>query len=263
MEGGSAVEGSGLPPLRSHPFKGGFSVACGLRDAIDYLHTLAFGDDELAYLGTLTGNDGKPLFEPGFLDYLRAMDWNCDVDGIAEGTVVFPHEPLLRIQGPLIQCQLVETAVREKGGAWKHKIKLSEQVAKISTPGLQQVRRFRRNGAFLGDMIYDLDGPAETGAVIVDRTDLTRRKHISDDADYEDLLVPIFRSGRLVYEQPPIANIRGRAQMQLSGFHEGHKRFLNPHEYPVGLSPALHDLRTRLVFAARESAATAKTTHAP
>ncbi len=444
--------------FRNHPFGGGFSVACGLCDAIGYLRALEFRDDELAYLSTLKGNDGKPLYEPNFLKYLANLEWTCDVDGIPEGTVVFPHEPLLRIQGPLLQCQLVETAllnllnfqtliatkaarvclaakgdpvlefglrraqgvdgalaasraayiggcaatsnalaghlfgipvrgthahswvmsfeteeeaflayakampnnavflvdtydtlkgveraiemgrwlrvhghelmgvrldsgdlawlsiearrlldeagfpnaaivatndldeetitslkqqgarinvwgvgtrlvtaydqpalggvyklsaVREQGGKWQHKVKLSEQAAKVSTPGLQQVRRFKHDGAFVGDMIFDLDGPAECGRTIIDRTDVTRRKHLPEEADYEDLLVPIFRSGKLVYEQPPIAAIRERTQTQLRGFHEGHKRFLNPHEYPAGLCPALHELRTQLILAAR------------
>src|SRR4029434_128136 len=97
--------------FRNQPFKGGFSIACGLTDAIDYLGAFSFQADELSYLSTLTGNDGKPLFEPAFLDYLQTIKWNCNVDGIPEGTVVFPNEPLLRIQGPLIQCQLVETAL--------------------------------------------------------------------------------------------------------------------------------------------------------
>ena len=63
--------------------------------------------------------------------------------------------------------------------------------------------------------------------------------------------MPIFRGGKLAYDPPAIGAIRERTQAQLDGFHEGHKRFLNPHEYAVGLAPALHDLKTRLVLAAR------------
>src|SRR4051812_29926445 len=97
--------------FRKNPFKGGFSIACGLHDAITYLRTLAFAEEELAYLATLTGNDGTPLFDGAFLDHLKAFQWSCHVDAVPEGTAVFPHEPLLRIQGPLLQCQLVETAL--------------------------------------------------------------------------------------------------------------------------------------------------------
>ena len=444
--------------FRNQPFKGGFSIACGLHDAIDYLRNFGFQSDELAYLDTLQGNDGKPLFDKAFLDYLQTLTWSCTVAGIPEGSVVFPNEPLLRIEGPLLQCQLVETALlnilnfqtlvatkaariclaakgepvlefglrraqgpdgaltasraayvggcaatsnvlagyrlgipvrgthahswvmafdteeeafrayaealpnnaiflvdtydtlkgvdhaietgrwlRQQGhdlagirldsgdlawlsiearrmmdeagfrkaaivasndldeqtieslkqqgaqinvwgvgtklvtafdqpalggvyklsairgadGAWQHKIKLSEQVAKVSTPGLQQVRRFSQGGAFIGDMIYNLDGPAETSRVIVDPLDATRRKRIPDDATTEDLLVPIFQQGKLVYELPTIAASRERTLTQLHGLHDGHKRFLNPHEYPVGLSPALHELRSHLIRKAR------------
>ncbi len=97
--------------FRKPPFGGGYTIACGLTDAIDLIANLGFEDDDVAYLATLTGNDGKPLFESGFLDYLLEMKIECDVLAIPEGTVVFPHEPLLRLSGPLIQCQLLETAL--------------------------------------------------------------------------------------------------------------------------------------------------------
>jgi nicotinate phosphoribosyltransferase len=143
------------------------------------------------------------------------------------------------------------SAIRKPGAPWEHKIKLSEQTAKVSTPGIQQVRRFRAGGEFVGDMIYNLDDPEAPAREIVDRLDPIRHKAIPDDADYEDLLVPIFRRGRLVYVLPNIEESRARTQAQLAGFHEGHKRFLNPHEYAVGLSPSLHNLRTELILKAR------------
>jgi nicotinate phosphoribosyltransferase len=94
---------------RKNPFAGGYAIACGLQTAIDYLENISFGDDELAYLKTLNGADGKPLFEPAFLQYLGELKWSCDVDAIAEGTTVYPHEPLVRVTGPILQCQLIET----------------------------------------------------------------------------------------------------------------------------------------------------------
>jgi nicotinate phosphoribosyltransferase len=445
--------------FRNQPFKGGFSIACGLGDAIDYLRTLAFGDDDLAYLATLKGDDGQPLFEAGFFHHLKNLQWSCDVDAVPEGTAVFPHEPLLRVQGPLLQCQLIETAllnllnfqtliatkaarvclaakgdpvlefglrraqgvdgaltasraayiggcaatsnvlaghlfgipvrgtqahswvmsfdteeeafrifaeampnntiflvdtsdtlrgvaraiavgcsmrrrgrelggirldsgdlayfsiaarrmldeagfpnasivasndldehtiaslkeqgaaidmwgvgtklvtaydqpalggvyklsaVRGTNGEWKHKIKLSEQTSKISIPGIQQIRRFSLDGKMIGDMLYDLDAPMAHDRAIVDRSDSTRRKRIPNHAEYEDLLIPIFRRGKLVFEQPAIVSVRERVQSQLASLHEGHKRFLNPHEYPVGLAPALYDLRARLILETRD-----------
>jgi nicotinate phosphoribosyltransferase len=95
--------------FRKNPFEGGFTIACGLQPAIDYIKALRFEADDVAYLATLKGNDGKPLFEAAFLEYLRELRFECDVDAVPEGTLVFPHEPLLRIKGPMLQCQILET----------------------------------------------------------------------------------------------------------------------------------------------------------
>ncbi len=58
-----------------------------------------------------TGNDGRPLFDPAFLRELGALRLRCDVDAVPEGTVVFPYEPLVRVRGPILHAQLVETAL--------------------------------------------------------------------------------------------------------------------------------------------------------
>jgi nicotinate phosphoribosyltransferase len=97
--------------FRENPFEGGFTIAAGLATAIDYLEGLRFGDDDLGYLRTLTGNDGQPLFPEEFLDALRELRFTCDVDAIPEGTVVFPQEPLVRVRGPIVQAQIVESAL--------------------------------------------------------------------------------------------------------------------------------------------------------
>jgi len=97
--------------FRKAPFGSGYTVACGLAPAVAYLDEFGFAADDLAYLATLTGNDGTPLFESAFLDYLGGLRLAVTVHGVPEGTVVFPHEPLLRVQGPLLHCQLLETAL--------------------------------------------------------------------------------------------------------------------------------------------------------
>ncbi len=97
--------------FRKNPFGGQFTVACGLATAIDFLRTFHFTEPEIAYLGSQRGNDGKPLFDSGFLDYLRDLQLTCDIDAIPEGTLVFPNEPLIRVCGPVAQCQLLETAL--------------------------------------------------------------------------------------------------------------------------------------------------------
>ena len=97
--------------FRENPFAGQFTVACGLATAIDFLRTFHFTETEIEYLGSQRGNDGKPLFDSGFLNHLRRLQLTCDIDAIPEGTLVFPDEPIIRVVGPIVQCQLLETAL--------------------------------------------------------------------------------------------------------------------------------------------------------
>jgi nicotinate phosphoribosyltransferase len=82
---------------------------------VDYLANLKFTDEDIAFLSSIPGNDGKPLFRNDYLNYLRKLEFSCDVDAVPEGTVMFPHEPLMRVKGPLLQGQLVETALLNLG----------------------------------------------------------------------------------------------------------------------------------------------------
>jgi nicotinate phosphoribosyltransferase len=97
--------------FRKNPFQGGFTIVSGLEDVILFLSRFRFEQEDLDFLAELKGNDGKPLFEAPFFDYLAKLHFSCDIDAIPEGTVVFPQEPLLRIQGPIIECQILETAL--------------------------------------------------------------------------------------------------------------------------------------------------------
>jgi len=445
--------------FRKQPFSGGYSLACGLHSAIDFISQQRFDAEDLEYLGTLTGNDDKPLFDRGFLDHLGAMEFSCDVDAIAEGTVVFPREPLIRVRGPILQAQILETplltllnfqtlvatksaricaatggepvlefglrraqgidggvtasraayvggcaatsnllagklfgipvrgthahswvmsfndepeafeayarampnncvflvdtydtlqgvrhavevgkrlrtqghemagirldsgdlawlsiqarrildeagfqkapilasndldeniiaSLKQQGAKiavwgvgtklvtaydqpalggvyklaalrdsptdpWQYKVKLSEQRAKISDPGILQVRRFRHGDLFLADAIYDEPTGIADPATIIDPMDDTRHRSFPPGTEHEDLLVPIFRAGRQVYEMPPIEQVRSRAREQLAGLDPSIKRFLNPHGYPVGFERGLNDLKRSLVLEAR------------
>ena len=86
---------------------------------------------------------------------------------------------------------------------------------------------------------------------IVDPIDATRRKHFSAETKYEDLLVPVLRHGKVVYDPPSLDSIRARAQKQLAMLHAGIKRFDNPHQYPAGLELTLHQFKTELILRAK------------
>ena len=137
------------------------------------------------------------------------------------------------------------------GGAWQHRVKVSEQAAKTSNPGVQQVRRFSGPAGFVADVIFDEDTGLRDSPVVVDPLDPTRRKRIPEGTPAEDLLVPVVRGGRPAYEPPPIEAARSRARDQIGRLHPGNRRFVNPHQYPVGLALELHELKTRLVLEAR------------
>jgi nicotinate phosphoribosyltransferase len=97
--------------FRRCPFGGGYAIACGLAAALDWLEEFQFEGDDLRYLAGQTGSDGRPLFHEKFLDFLRSGRLACDLDALPEGTLAFPHEPLVRVRGPLWQAQVIETAL--------------------------------------------------------------------------------------------------------------------------------------------------------
>ncbi|HAS42293.1 MAG TPA: nicotinate phosphoribosyltransferase [Microscillaceae bacterium] len=440
--------------FRRHPFKGGFTIACGLEYVIDFLDNFRFSEEDITYLSSIEGNNGKPLFEQGFLDYLADMKFSCSVEAVPEGTVVFPQEPLIRVRGPIAQCQLLETpllnivnyqtlvatkaarmnlatngesvlefglrraqgidgglaasraayiggcgatsnvlagrlfgipvkgthahswvmsfdteldafetyaevmpnncvflvdtydtiegvkkavevgkklrenghemmgirldsgdlaylsiearkvldeggfpnativasndldeniitslkqqgakinvwgigtklvtaydqpalggvykiaALRNADGGWNYKVKLSEQVVKVSNPGILQVRRYQKDGEYMADMIYnEVDGVPESPSII-DPMDATRQRDIASNTTYKDLLQPLFDQGNLVYQIPSIDEVKAHAVEELKLFHSGVKRFMNPHSYPVGLEKNLSDYKYDLI----------------
>ena len=89
--------------FRSNPDKGGYSVMAGLEQVIDYIEELSFDDEDIQYLR------GKGIFDEAFLDYLKNFKFTSTIHAIKEGTPIFPHEPVLTVTGPIIECQLVET----------------------------------------------------------------------------------------------------------------------------------------------------------
>ncbi|NVB78971.1 MAG: nicotinate phosphoribosyltransferase [Kofleriaceae bacterium] len=95
--------------FRRPPFGGGYAIAAGLAPALQYLNRFRFTAEDVAYLGTLVDKERRPLFHPEFLAYLRELKLGVTVDAVPEGSLVFPHEPILRVRGPILQCQLLET----------------------------------------------------------------------------------------------------------------------------------------------------------
>ncbi len=90
---------------RRVPDGGGFAIACGLEQVIDYINDLHFDDKDISYLR------GKGIFSEEFLNYLKDFKFTGDIWAVPEGTVVFPNEPIMTVRAPAIQAQLIETFV--------------------------------------------------------------------------------------------------------------------------------------------------------
>lgn len=82
-----------------------YAIAAGLQSVIDYINNLHFGPEDLAYLRSLD------LFDEPFLAYLSELRFTGEIYAVPEGTVVFPYEPLVRVRAPILQAQLIETAL--------------------------------------------------------------------------------------------------------------------------------------------------------
>ena len=90
---------------RSNPCGNGFAICAGLDQVIDYIKNLHFDQSDIDYLAS-TG-----MFESDFLDYLKNFHFSGDIFAIPEGTVVFPREPLVKVIAPIMEAQLIETAL--------------------------------------------------------------------------------------------------------------------------------------------------------
>ena len=89
--------------FRRVPDDGGYAIMAGLEQLIEYMNNLRFSDDDIKYLESLK------LFSPEFIDYLRGFKFTCDVWDMPEGTVIFPHEPIVTVRGPAMQALMLET----------------------------------------------------------------------------------------------------------------------------------------------------------
>lgn len=90
---------------RTNPLEGGYAIAAGLEQVIEYIKNLHFEEKDIDYLRSVK------IFDDDFLDYLKDFRFSGDVYSIPEGSVIFPREPLVKVIAPIMEAQLVETAI--------------------------------------------------------------------------------------------------------------------------------------------------------
>ncbi len=90
--------------FRKVPDKGGFAIMAGLSQVIEYLKNIHFTKEDVDFLREQGISDA-------FCDYLKDFKFTCDVWAIPEGTPIFPNEPIVKVRGPVVEAQLIETAL--------------------------------------------------------------------------------------------------------------------------------------------------------
>ena len=90
---------------RTNPFQGGYAIMAGLEQVIDYIKNLHFDEEDISYMR------GLGIFDEEFLDYLKDFKFTGDIYAVPEGTIIFPREPLIKVVAPVMEAQLVETAI--------------------------------------------------------------------------------------------------------------------------------------------------------
>lgn len=173
---------------------------------------------------------------------LKAQGACIDVWGVGTKMITSMNNPALG--------GVYKLAAEEIDGAFMPRIKISENPAKVTNPGIKQLYRFYDNktGKALADLIalddedYMSGGPVE----LFDPQNTWKRMTL-EDYHVRKLLVPVFEDGKMVYTQPALADIARYASQELDSFWDEYKRLSKPHRYKVDLSRKLYDLKHSLL----------------
>jgi len=169
---------------------------------------------------------------------LKQQGAKIDIWGVGTNLVTAKEQPALDGVYKL-------SAIRNEKGEWVHKLKLSEQTAKVTNPGSLQVRRYFDGKFYVGDAIYDELTGIKDPCTIVNQND--PNIHLKPKCNYKDVLVPIFQKGKLVYESPTLQEMQLLAQQELASLPSPMKRFINPQPYVSGLEESLYKKKIEMI----------------
>lgn len=165
-----------------------------------------------------------------------------DIFGVGERLITARSEPVFGAVYKLVAV--------EEDGKFAPRIKISENVEKITNPGLKRLWRvFDKNGKSVSDLLALWDEPAPSGEKVrfIDPVHPWREKYF-ENCTFEELLKPVFEDGRRVGDKPGIDEIRAYVKRQLdTQVWEEEQRFENPHTHYVDMTPALYQLKNRML----------------
>ena len=149
--------------IRSNPFNGGYTVVAGIEDALNYLNALQFHEDDIKYL------QGQNLFSTEFLNYLQELKFTGHVEGVLDGSIIFPYEPIIQLTGELGQLQLIETALLNIINYQTLIATKASRVSKAAHPGTViefGLRRAQGDGGIVGSRSAMIGGCIGTSNVL-------------------------------------------------------------------------------------------------
>ena len=193
------------------------------------------------------GFPNAKIFASGDLDEeviwdLKAQGAAIDVWGVGTRMITSMDNPALG--------GVYKLSAEEVDGTFVPRIKISENPAKITNPGVKQLYRFydRRSGKALADLLAldEEDFSSGEPLEIFDPENTWKRMTLCDYR-MRQLLVPIFENGELVYDSPALAEIAAYAKQEMETFWDEYKRLNRPHRYKVDLSQKLYDLKLQLL----------------
>lgn len=153
--------------FREVPDGGGFAIAAGLEQVIDYIRQLSFSEEDIEFLR------GKQIFSSSFLDYLRTFRFTGDIWAVPEGTPIFPGEPIFTVRAPTVQAQLIETFVlltinhQSLIATKSNRIVRAAQGRPVAEFGSRRAQG--ADGAILGARASYIAGCAGTACTLADR----------------------------------------------------------------------------------------------
>ena len=208
---------------------------------------LAFLSRQVRVMLDDAGFPNAKIFASGDLDEeviwdLKAQGAAIDVWGVGTRMITSMDNPALG--------GVYKLSAEEVDGTFVPRIKISENPAKITNPGVKQLYRFydRRSGKALADLLAldEEDFSSGEPLEIFDPENTWKRMTLCDYR-MRQLLVPIFENGELVYDSPALSEIAAYAKQEMETFWDEYKRLNRPHRYKVDLSQKLYDLKLQLL----------------